>query len=46
LGRTFAEVGREEKAAVSHRGRAFRALLAQLDAVRATGGLDEFALPR
>jgi XTP/dITP diphosphohydrolase len=27
LGRTFAEVSREEKAAVSHRGRAFRALL-------------------
>lgn len=27
LGRTFAEVGRAEKARVSHRGRAFRALL-------------------
>jgi XTP/dITP diphosphohydrolase len=46
LGRTFAEVGRDEKAAVSHRGRAFRALLARLDAVRAKGDLDEFALPR
>jgi XTP/dITP diphosphohydrolase len=32
LGKGFAEVTREEKAAVSHRGRAFRALLAQLRA--------------
>lgn len=31
LGRTFAEVSKTEKAAVSHRGRAFRELLARLD---------------
>ena len=30
LGATFAEVTREEKAAISHRGRAVRALLAQV----------------
>lgn len=30
LGRTFGEVSREEKARVSHRARAFRALLAEL----------------
>lgn len=30
LGRTFGEVSREEKATVSHRARAFRALLAEL----------------
>ncbi len=37
LGATFAEVSKSEKAAVSHRGRAFRALLSRLD---------EFAFPR
>lgn len=31
LGRTFAQVSKAEKAAVSHRGRAFRELLARLD---------------
>lgn len=31
LGRTFGEVGREEKARVSHRGRAFRCLIERLD---------------
>jgi XTP/dITP diphosphohydrolase len=36
LGQTFAEVDRDAKAAVSHRGRAFRQLLAELD---------EFAFP-
>jgi XTP/dITP diphosphohydrolase len=34
LGATFAEVGRADKARVSHRGRAFAALL-QCEAVRA-----------
>lgn len=34
LGRTFAEVSRDEKARVSHRGRAFRALLARILASR------------
>ncbi|MCE2902446.1 MAG: non-canonical purine NTP pyrophosphatase [Gemmatimonas sp.] len=38
LGRTFAEVDRAEKAAVSHRGRAFRALLARLSEGRGTSG--------
>jgi XTP/dITP diphosphohydrolase len=33
-GRTFAELSSEEKAAVSHRGRAFRALATHLAAVR------------
>lgn len=33
LGKTFAEATREEKARVSHRGRAIRALLVQLDAI-------------
>jgi XTP/dITP diphosphohydrolase len=33
-GRTFAEMTPEEKHAVSHRGRAFRALDAQLGATR------------
>lgn len=33
-GRTFAEMTREEKAALSHRGRAFRALALQLTATR------------
>lgn len=34
LGATFGATGREEKEGVSHRGRAFRALIAQLMAVR------------
>lgn len=34
LGRTFAEISGEEKSRVSHRGRAFRALIAQLRAQR------------
>ena len=33
-GRTFAEMRRDEKAAVSHRGRALRALVDQLGSVR------------
>jgi XTP/dITP diphosphohydrolase len=35
-GRTFAEMTPEEKHAVSHRGRAFRALDAKLDAIRSS----------
>ncbi len=34
LGKTFGEVSREAKERVSHRGRAFRALLEQLRALR------------
>lgn len=37
LGRTFAEVGLDEKSAVSHRGRAFAALLAQWPGGRPAG---------
>ena len=38
LGRTFGEVTKEEKAAVSHRGRAFRALIDALDEPAPAGG--------
>jgi XTP/dITP diphosphohydrolase len=37
LGGTFAQVDRETKATVSHRGRAFRALLAAIGAVQGDG---------
>lgn len=42
LGRTFSEVGRDEKATISHRGRAFRALLQALAVRREAGELNEF----
>jgi XTP/dITP diphosphohydrolase len=45
LGRTFAEVGRDEKATVSHRGRAFRALLERLAEVGGEAASMNFRLP-
>lgn len=45
-GRTFAEVTREEKAAVSHRGAAFRALLAELPARLGGAGAELVWHPR
>lgn len=46
LGMTFAEAERDAKAAVSHRGRAFRALLDALDREILCGNLDKFPFPR